>query len=482
MALTLEEINNNLRSQVLLNFPTADTEAGSVIRDLMIDPQSVQIYNLSQEIDDVENLNTFVANAELIPAEKLNQLGATYNVTRNNGNIAKGIITFRATSLPEESIRIGNEDGTGGITVGTLTTDSGDSYEFTTTETVYLTPSTQFVEEHGFYEVSAPITASGPGSNSNVGIGTITVLRNSIANITSVYNYIPTSGGTDQQSNTEYALSIQSAILGGSKNIEDGINNILLGIEGVSEVKTLHPNSEEEPTETGFAISYIKGFEEQVVDNYIIDYVSTKSKYVLPKSPATRIISVIATVNGEQKTLRNGIDYSLTNQSLGIYDNTIYDKSSIEFLGTATGTPDDDSEVYVTYAYNYLIEECQNKLNEEMSNYLILGNILVAQASPVIIDFSTSIKLKYNYNTENVKNEILSGISLYINSLSLGQDLTQEDIYTYLSTTFSNYISAITYPFYTFCFDGEEASKTELIFTYGQYASVDANSINITFE
>ena len=70
-----------------------------------------------------------------------------------------------------------------------------------------------FSEPQNFIDLLANIA----GSEYNLGIGTIKVLVNGIASITSVYNYTPTTGGTDRQTNTEYALSIQDAILGNSK-------------------------------------------------------------------------------------------------------------------------------------------------------------------------------------------------------------------------------------------------------------------------
>ena len=94
----------------------------------------------------------------------------------------------------------------------------------------------------------------------------------------------------------------------------------------------------------------------------------------------------------------------------------------------------------------------------------------------------TTIKLKYNYNTEVVKTEILTGLSQYIAKLSLGQDITQEEFFTYLTTTFSSYISSIVYPFNTFYKRSNPVTSNSLTFTYGEFASLDENSLHITFE
>lgn len=486
MASTAEQVKNNLVNQIIQNFPTADVETGSVLRDVMVDPQSVQIAALSEEIDYISYLNTFVQNADKISDEDLNEIGATYGVVRSSGNVATGSITFQALSRPTENIQIGADDGSGGISVKTLLTEGGNSYEFTTTETVYLKTDASYNTEHGCYEVTAPIQANTAGSEYNLGIGTIKVLVNGISNITGVYNYTPTTGGTDRQDNVSYAQSIQDAILGSSKNIESGIDSILKSIDGVTEVRTLHPNSEEEPTDAGYAVSYIRGSQESITTD-TITYVTTTQEYSLSKKPVTRIISVNAIVNGEVKTLEQGTDYYLyptSNESdyNTIYYGTMYSTDKIVFLKTASGTPDPNTDVTISFAYNNLIETCQETLNSELQNYLVLGNLLVAQAQPTIIDFSTTIKLKYNYNTETVKNEILTGISNYITSLPLGGDITQEEMFSYITTTFSTYISSVVYPFIIFSFDGKGTSETQLLLKYNQYANIDENSINITFE
>lgn len=482
MALTAEQVKNNLINQILQNFPTADVETGSVIRDVMVDPQSVQMAAITEEIDYISYLNTFVQNANKISEADLDEIGATYGVVRSDGDTATGSITFQATSRPTETVQIGADDGTGGISVKTLLTEGGNSYEFTTTQTVYLTSDATYNTEHGCYEVTAPIRANMSGSEFNLGVGTIKVLVDGISNITGVYNYTPTTGGTDRQDNVNYALSIQDAILGSSKNIESGIDSILKSIDGVTEVKTLHPNSDEEPTDAGYAVSYVRGSSEFIVNDYEFTYIATSQEYDLSKKPVTRIISVNAIVNGVSKTLRNGTDYYLYSNEKSIYNNTMYSPDKIVFLNTLGGTPDPNSTVTVNFVYNSLIETCQETLDNQLNNYLVLGNLLVSQAEPFIINLGTTIKLKYNYNTEDIKRTIITGLSNYLTSFPLGSDITQENVFSYLTTTFSDYITGVVYPFLTFCEKDKNTSESEIKLTYGQYLDIDENSINIDFE
>lgn len=472
MAFSAEEVKNNLVNQILTNFPTAEVQTGSVIRDIFVDPQSIQIANLSEEIDRIGYLNTFVTNAENISEEDMNELGANYGVTRKLGDLATGTITFRTNTRPTENIRIGNEDGTGGINVKTLTTENGNTYEFVTTETVYMNTNTSYNEKHGYYEVSAPIQATSTGTAYNIGVGTITVLPSAISGITGCYNYLPTTGGTDIEGNADYALRIQGTILGSSKNIEEGINNVLLNIEGVQEVKTLHPNSKEEPTETGYAISYIRGTNQQTTQD-TFTYITNKLTYRLKNNPVIEVLSV--TINGVN------VDFNFIKDTKTTSKNTIYANDYLEIIES----PDNitaGSTIIVNYTYNKLIGDCQNELNENLNNYLILGNILSAQAQNVIIDINTNIKLKYSYNNETYKNIILTGIANFINSLKLGQEFSQEELFTFLTTTYNEYITTVSYPFLTFKKRSALENVTTLEFNYGEYASLDSDSLSITFE
>lgn len=482
MALSAEQIKNNLILQILQNFPTAEVDTGSVLRDVFVDPQSIQIAALSEELDYISYLNTFVQNASLISEQDLDEIGATYGVTRSSGSNAIGSVTFRSVTRPNENIQIGADDGSGGIIVSTLMSEGGNSYTFVTTKTVYMTTSAEYNSQTGFYEVTAPIRSSSLGSEYNLGIGTITVLTTGIANITGCYNYIPTTGGTDKQSNEEFAKTIQNVIVGNSKNIESGIDSVLRSIEGVQEVKTLHPNSTIEPTNAGYAISYVRGTKESTITDYRFTYINTTVEYALPNKPVTDIISVNAIVNGESKTLEKGVDYSLVSDDKTIYHNTIYSNDRLVFLRTASGTPDANSEVVVNFSYNELIKNCQEELNSVLQDYLVLGNLLVSQATPVLIDFSTTIKLKYNYNTDTIKNQIISGISNYILSLPLGADLSQDLLFTFITTTYSEYINSIIYPFPIFCKRSNQITQNQLNLTYGEYIDIDENSINISFE
>lgn len=480
MAKSADEIKNEIISQIVSNFPTAEVGTGSMIRDLMVDPQSVQLANVYTEIDNVNYNNTFVKNASLLTTEELDNIGLNYGVVRDAAKLSTGSITFRASSLPTQRIMIGNSDGNGGVSIKTLNLSDGSVYEYVTTETVYMETDAFYNSISGFYEVSASISSTLAGSTYNVGIGTIVVLITGISGIDGAYNYLPTTGGTDSQSNIDFANKIVNVVTGASKNVIDGIDNILLSLSNVSEVKTLHPNSESEPTETGYAFSYIKTLSKtNVVETF--NFVSTTLSYNFSNKPVDSITSVSAYVNGVLTTLVQNTDYYLDKDESTRNSNSIYASDRITFLYSGT-TPDPNTTFTVNYVYNSVVKSGQDLINNEAQDILILGNIIVKASKPILIDIETKIKLKYGYNTTTIQNTVLSGISSYILSLSLGAELTQNELFSYLMTTFPDYISSIEFPF--IIFKKRLSSNTvsdELYFTYGEYANLDESSLSITF-
>ena len=84
MALTADQVKNNLVTQILQNFPTAEVDTGSVLRDIFVDPQSVQIAALSEELDYIYYLSTFVQNASLISEEDLDEINPDFIVEHDD--------------------------------------------------------------------------------------------------------------------------------------------------------------------------------------------------------------------------------------------------------------------------------------------------------------------------------------------------------------------------------------------------------------
>ena len=475
MAKDENTIKNDLISLLLTYEPTADTQDGSLIRDINIDPQAAQISLLYNENDYVKKLAAWKNNAEEITTEDLDAIGANLNLTRKQATYATTVITFRAKILPTERIRIGNEDGTGGVQVKSMNLDDDTYYQFITTQTVYLEPTAELNTATGFYEVSAPATAVLAGSQSNVGVGTIVILEVPISGIDSIYNYVAATGGDEIQNNAEYAEMLSVALQGATKNTENGIKSILNTLDNITEIKIFNPNSEES-TEAGMVYAYIKSNSE-MVSNDELTFTINSNYYLLKKRPVKRIINVKAYYDGVLTDCVENVDYYLLQDKESIYS---YSSDALDYIVfNYEKHPDPNSTFYVNYVYNSKIIEAQDLIKETEKDILILGNVLVKSASAVPVNITLDIKLKFGYNTQDNKDTIIGGIQTYINSFKMGQDLSATELFSFLVQKYT-FIDSINYPFTTF--KRRDGVTSDIITTtYGEYLIADENSLTVNF-
>lgn len=475
MSKDINTIKNELISSLLTNEPNADVQDGSLIRDINIDPQSLQFSYLYEENDYVKSLTAWKKNAENIENIDLDNIAENADITRKPATFATSIITFRAKQLPQQKVRIGNEDGTGGINVKSMNLEDETYYQFSTTETVFLDVDTKFNESSGFYEVSAPIRATLAGPDSNVGVGTLIILETPITGVDSIYNYVAATGGNPEQNNAQMAEDMVTAIKGSTKNTENGIKDVLNKLDNISEIKIFNPNSEE-ATESGIVYAFLKTDSETSFQD-IINYSSINNQYKLLKRPVKRIISVKAYINGVLTTLNENLDYYLFKDEESIYSYSINSNDAIVFANNIK--IDNNSNVIVDYIYYSKIKEAQDLILQSENDILLLGNVITKIAQPILIDIELELKLKFGFNSESNKNNIITGLQTYINNLKMGEDLTSNQVFTYLIQNF-DYIETINYPFKKFEKRGE-SNQEKLEAVYGQYLTIDENSIIINF-
>lgn len=477
MAESLQSIQNKLISQLLTNFPNIDTNDGSMTRDLMVDPQAVQLYNIGLQIDSMGLLSTFVSNASDISNADMDAIGISYGITRKQATKSTGSVVFYVRTQPAEDIIIPE-----GTTVSTYSDDNASAISFVTTEEVKITES-DYNNLTGNYEVIAPIESENTGSVNNIASGLIRV--SSFSQVDGVINREPTISGTNTQENIEYATDIRNAITGASRNIDSSIESLIIeNNESVSEVKCVHPNTldnegniSEYATPAGYAKIYIRGnILKTMAETF--SYTVNKNSYVLNNCPVHNIQSVTATVNGELITLENGTDYYLKINTENIYSDTLKSNDSIVFNGYTL--PDNNTNFTVNYTYNALVKTVQNLLNEQQKNFFITGTILVAETTAEELYLTLSIKLNYDYTGIEYKDEIRNGILSYIQSLPLEATLTQDNIYNYLMETYPDYINIVRTPFTVFYTDNYKGSAITL--PPYKYFNLSSANLNINFE
>ena len=223
-----------LRAETILTVRArldADVNAGLAPEDeLFIDTVEGGFYfDMTQPVAlEIERLWDFLGSE--VPAAAfvtyafgtyLDQHGEVLGVPRKSSALANGEVTFV---------------GTNGVAIGTGTVvavvnadpDSDEEISFRTTEAGTISGG----------EVSLSVEAEDPGSDHNVGAGTITLLISPINGITSVTNAVATGGGTDVEEDEAYRarLLLELSSPGGQGNQAD-YQRWALGFSGVGFAK-----------------------------------------------------------------------------------------------------------------------------------------------------------------------------------------------------------------------------------------------------
>lgn len=476
MAKTQEEIKNSLVQSILTNLPSADVSDGSVIRDTSVDPQAIELSNLYEAIDEVSLLQKWFENAELISEEDLDYIGNQLGLAREQAKVSSGKITFIANEAPTTNLIIGNTDGSGGIQVSTYNLDDGSKIDFVTTATVVLRADA-VPSSRGVYEVEAPIESVSAGLSTNVGVGNIAVLPTPVSGISAVYNYVATTGGKDKQSNREYAdailTKVQSTTTFSLGTIETLIKS---NFDGVDKIKVINSQTSSD-VKSGWAVAYIKN---ETVDIFTdtIPYTGVYS-YALSKRPVKKINSVICTTKEEKRLLEFGLDYTLTKYE-DFYLNSMSEYASVDFLSLGK-KPDLGTTFEVKYSYSQFCQDVQNFLDTQFTSWAFFPNILVKVATPVLVDVQMTIQLETQYKTTDVQNRIISFVDNWFLNADLGAKLFQESLFSDLLDNFKDEILAINYPFTVFKRRKDTNSANSISLAYSEYADLDSNSIQITF-
>ncbi|MCH5317299.1 MAG: baseplate J/gp47 family protein [Eubacterium sp.] len=160
--------------------------------------------------------------------EYLEKHGAVRGIIRKTASLAKGTLTFSLSEAAAKDVT---------VPAGTVCSVSGKPFiQFSTDKAVKI--------KAGTLSVSAAATALKAGSEHNVQAEMVTVLVNPPANVYSVTNEQPFTGGWDAESDEALRERIISSYNSGKNSVSvSGARNILLSIEEVTDVR-LYPEQD----------------------------------------------------------------------------------------------------------------------------------------------------------------------------------------------------------------------------------------------
>ncbi len=236
---SVNEIIANLVDFFRLAQPNLDTKPGAVARDLFIEGPSAQLSLLYDQLQSVSNNQSL----RLSIGTDLDKLGKNFGLVRKQSTPAAGIALLTFSSL--NSV-ININKGTSIYTAGGLgfTVTNGTSI-VPSNINFYRSVATKFSAQLAFvgitdqYAVQVTVTASSPGSASN--IGQYTLSKVSIPGISNVTNTVAFSGGTDQETDAAFRNRILSTFSGSSVGTSLGYLNAALSVAGVQDAFVIEP-------------------------------------------------------------------------------------------------------------------------------------------------------------------------------------------------------------------------------------------------
>jgi uncharacterized phage protein gp47/JayE len=242
-----EDIAGRLIGQITRQRPDLDLSPRSEIRDIFVDPFSIETANMSvrewfsrvsssiSAITQVDNTTGSGVSDPFQTSPYKQQIARAYGLTPQDtqnlideqfdllgeqaglprlGSVAStSVATFYTYTQPQASILIPQ-----GATVGTVADSSTAALNFTTLGQAVIDLSNLasfFNPTTGWWGVSVPVQCTTTGSIGNVGAGTIRQILSGVPAGINVTNLVTAQFGSDQESNSHFAARIQARLVTG---------------------------------------------------------------------------------------------------------------------------------------------------------------------------------------------------------------------------------------------------------------------------
>lgn len=469
----LSDIQRDFKAWLEARLRQVDTGSSTVLYGLLLNAiaQSIATANATQST--VETAQGIGA-PDTVAQSDLDDIAYNLNITRKAPSPASGFITFRRDTAPTTTIRVGSEDGSGGVIVGTSRDQNGAFLSYTTTATVFFTPQTVASPITGFYEVSAPILCVQPGFNGNQDAGVINNLVGSVQGVISIVNKTALTGGSDQETNASLAVRMANKILGFQPGIVEGLRGTALAQNGVLDASVVGPdNTEFQRSVIGGVDVVLKGTAlTTAIDQYtFVD--STPHQF--ENRPVVALDSVVSMVGLSNIAFTENANWQFNPDTTGENRNSVNADDKFNWLGTTL--PNSDASVVVTYTYDAIVNAVQNVLNLD-SEHFPSAQILAKSATPVLIDISLTISRTGSVNSTTITSNIGTAISQYLDTLPLGAKVTQSNLLKQIKSVAG--IKQLQVPFAKLAIRGN-GGTADIQLTLYQYPTMDTQSLTVSY-
>lgn len=447
--------------------PEADVSNGTVNRDIM-DVSAIQIATAYAELETARQAAS-LKNALTTSEEALSQFALNFDVIRNPATYATGTVTFQARTRPSVSIGI-----PAGTIIQTQPLLDGTIITYTTDEDATLSSSATPNPLNGLYEVDVDVTASEAGTDSHVGVNSLTVLPNRISGISSVINKQAINDATDEDDNEALSESVLTKTAGSSLGTPSGYEALILAefpdeVSGVALVSPFDSDNLRVQFGNEVDVPVIS------VDATSFTAVLTTSGAETTKFTATRPVLTVTSVVGAT----SGIFY-VENLDWGFSRDTgpVYGFSTMSFDALCwfpNRRPALGVKLSVQGTYDSVVTRAQTFLDNPEKRYLTSG-LLVKTAQEIAINVTVSVAAASGVDRSQLETDIVAAITDALAEYTLGQDVLEDDLINVINAVSG--VEGVDIPFTTLARSPDTDSQNALTIRAQEYAR--AGTITVT--
>ena len=390
---------------------TQDTAFGP-IRDIVIRPPARVFESQNERVRGVFNLLSLL-NADSIDNDDLNDFVYNEGLIRNPGSGSTATVIFSRAQAPTADIPIPIN-----FPLSTIADPStGQQIRFITTEskTMYSSsPGNYFNATTGLYELEVAVASIETGKITRVGAGKITIPQRNLSNFDAVTNRIASTGGQDEETNSQLVQRYLIRILGTDISTPTGIVRFVKDffslVQDAAISYGLDVDLIREEDDAGAADLWTLG---ESIASYTetVYYPGLDQLIVLEKQPVRAITTV---VDGVPNTYVEGTDFDFV-EDTSIWYGSIRGMDGIRFKSGGSA-PSLNAPLTITYSYNGLIENLQSFFEEE--DFETVGrDLLFREGDEVDIVLEAELTVSSGDPT-TVLNNVLTAISNYINTVT----------------------------------------------------------------
>ena len=468
--MSLDTILNRLKKRIAYQNPKLDLTSGNVLSDLGVIANAEEFNALDQNLARIKLL--YLLDSASFSDSEADMLANSLGLPRIGASKASSILQIGLLQLPASDVTY-----EAGGTVSTVSTD-GTQQLYILTSTGTISNTTPYNPSSGYYECTVGIQATAAGTAGNVGPGTITSINNLSANADVVYNPNAVTNGTDKETTEELIARVKQHLAGiisgtipyyEAKTSEDTRVTDLVIVDPDSEFSLRGPASID---------IYVQGSQYTTFTQTVTD---RKQTVYLEKCPVVLgTATATITVGNEPITYTEGNGFVIIKDTTSFVATSVKSKDRLVWSSDLVPVIENLQEDYtITYTYNYLIEDLQAQLTADDVK-TIGADILVKETKPINVEMSFGIITLPGFDYNTVKQDVITNIEAFVNTLHLNTALRQSDIINIIENT-----SGVDYlrdydgqMFKKFCISGEN-KVNDLEGTPLTYYRINTNDITV---